>query len=116
MARNLTSLALSLRKKAQIKVRQPLQKLVIPVKNEHERFVVSKIQDQLKLEINVKEIDVLDNADALLVKEIKPNFKVLGPKHGKAMGAIAQAIKGLTEAQIKTLEENQNLDLQVNLF
>ena len=114
MARNLTSLALSLRKKAQIKVRQPLQKLVIPVKNEHERFVVSKIQDQLKLEINVKEIDVLDNADALLVKEIKPNFKVLGPKHGKAMGAVAQAIKGLTEAQIKTLEENQNLDLQVN--
>jgi len=113
-ARNLTSLALSLRKKAQIKVRQPLQKLVVPVKNEQERKQVENIQEQLKLEINVKEIEVLDNADALLVKEIKPNFKVLGPKYGKAMGAMAQAIKTLTEAQVKMLEENQTVHLLVN--
>jgi isoleucyl-tRNA synthetase len=113
-ARNLTSLALSLRKKAQIKVRQPLQKLVVPVKNDGERVQVESIQEQLKLEINVKEVEVLDNADALLVKEIKPNFKVLGPKHGKAMGAIAKAIKTLSVEQIKMLEENQSVSLQVN--
>ncbi|MGB1020149.1 MAG: isoleucine--tRNA ligase [Flavobacteriaceae bacterium] len=113
-ARNLTSLALSLRKKAQIKVRQPLQKLVVPVKNESERAQVENIEEQLKLEINVKEVEVLDNADALLVKEIKPNFKVLGPKYGKAMGAIAQVIKTLTTEQIKRLDENQSIDLQIN--
>lgn len=113
-ARNLTSLALSLRKKAQIKVRQPLQKLVVPVKNDGERVQVESIQEQLKLEINVKEVEVLDNADALLVKEIKPNFRVLGPKHGKAMGAIAKAIKTLSVEQINMLEENQSVSLQVN--
>jgi len=113
-ARNLTSLALSLRKKAQIKVRQPLQKLVVPVKNDGERVQVESIQEQLKLEINVKEVEVLDNADSLLVKEIKPNFRVLGPKHGKAMGAIAKAIKTLSVEQINMLEENQSVSLHVN--
>ena len=114
MARNLTSLALSLRKKAQIKVRQPLQKLVVPVKNMQERAVVKKVEEQLKLEINVKEIEVLDNADSLLVKEIKPNFKVLGPKYGKSMSIVAQRIKTLNPEQIKTLEEKKSVSIQLN--
>ena len=114
MARNLTSLALSLRKKAQIKVRQPLQKLVVPVKNMQERAVVKKVEEQLKLEINVKEIEVLDNADSLLVKEIKPNFKVLGPKYGKSMSIVAQTIKTLNPEQIKTLEEKKSVSIQLN--
>ena len=114
MARNLTSLALSLRKKAQIKVRQPLQKLVVPVKNMQERAMVKKVEEQLKLEINVKEIEVLDNADSLLVKEIKPNFKVLGPKYGKSMSIVAQRIKTLNPEQIKTLEEKKSVSIQLN--
>ena len=114
MARNLTSLALSLRKKALIKVRQPLQKLVIPVKNKKERAMVQKVKEQLKLEINVKEIEVLDNADLLLVKEIKPNFKVLGPKYGKSMNIVAQTIKTLNLKQIKTLEEKKSVSIQLN--
>ena len=114
MARNLTSLALSLRKKAQIKVRQPLKKLVVPVKNMQERAVVQKVEEQLKLEINVKEIEVLDNADSLLVKEIRPNFKILGPKYGKSISIIAQTIKTLNPEQIKTLEEKKSISIQLN--
>ena len=74
----MTSLALSLRKKEQIKVRQPLQKMVIPVKNKEEKLRIERITEQLKGEINIKEVELLDDANALLVKDIRPNFKVLG--------------------------------------
>ena len=77
-ARTLTSLALSLRKKEQLKVRQPLQKMMIPVKNTSEKERMERIIAQLKSEINLKEIELLDDASALLVKEVRPNFKTLG--------------------------------------
>mgnify|MGYP002629915583 FL=1 len=113
-ARTLTSLALSLRKKEQIKVRQPLQKLIIPVKNEIEKQRVAKIQDQLLSEVNVKSIELLDDASTLLVKEIKPNFKNLGPKYGKDVKAVVQCIQALTATQIAALEENKSLEVVIN--
>ena len=113
-ARLIVSLGLSLRKKEQIKVRQPLQKLMIPVKNEVERLQLTSIANQIKTEINVKEIELLDDASAILVKEIKPNFKNLGPRFGKEMRFVADAIKNLNDAQISTLEKQGQLEVIVN--
>jgi isoleucyl-tRNA synthetase len=113
-ARTLTSLALSLRKKEQIKVRQPLQKIMIPVKNSEERRRIENISQQLKGEINIKEIVLLDDANSLLVKEIKPNFKTLGPRFGKDLKAVTQAIQNLTPEQIQQLEEEKSIALQID--
>ncbi len=105
-ARIITSLALSLRKKERIKVRQPLQKIMIPYTNASEKGALEEIQDILKSEINVKEVQLLGDASAILVKEIKPNFKVLGPRFGAAMKAVVQHINNLGEADIKKLEND----------
>ncbi len=105
-ARIITSLALSLRKKERIKVRQPLQKIMIPYTNATEKEALEEIQDILKSEINVKEVQLLGDASAILVKEIKPNFKVLGPRFGAAMKAVVQHINNLGEADIKKLEND----------
>ena len=113
-ARLIVSLGLSLRKKEQIKVRQPLQKLMIPVKNETERKALLAVADQIKSEINVKELELLDDASAVLVKEIKPNFKTLGPRFGREMQLVTKAIKNLTDTQIKTIEEQGKLDIIIN--
>ena len=108
-ARIITSLALSLRKKERIKVRQPLQKIMIPYTNTTEKGALEEIQDILKSEINVKEVQLLGDASAILVKEIKPNFKVLGPRFGAAMKAVVQHINNLGEADIKKLENDGGL-------
>ena len=113
-ARLVVSLALSLRKKEQIKVRQPLQKLMIPVKDEADRKALLSVADQIKAEINVKELALLDDASAVLVKEIKPNFKTLGPRFGKQMRFATDVIKSLTDQQIKTLEAQGKLDVIIN--
>ena len=113
-ARGLTSLALSLRKKEQIKVRQPLQKMIIPVKNQEERLRIERISTQLKGEINVKEIELLDDANELLVKEVRPNFKALGPRFGKELNSVVQCINVLEPHQIALLEEKGSLEVQVN--
>jgi isoleucyl-tRNA synthetase len=113
-ARRLTSLALSLRKKEQIKVRQPLQKMIVPVKNNTERKRIENISEQLKGEINIKEVELLDDANSLLIKEIKPNFKALGPRFGKDLKAVTQAIKKLSPEQIQQLEEGENIQINLN--
>ena len=105
-ARIITSLALSLRKKERIKVRQPLQKIMIPYANATEKGALEEIQDILKSEINVKEVQLLGDASTILVKEIRPNFKVLGPRFGAAMKAVVQHINNLGEADIKKLEND----------
>ena len=105
-ARIITSLALSLRKKERIKVRQPLQKIMIPYANATEKGALEEIQDILKSEINVKEVQLLGDASTILVKEIRPNFKVLGPRFGAAMKAVVQHINYLGEADIKKLEND----------
>mgnify|MGYP001164992490 FL=1 len=113
-ARALTSLALSLRKKEQIKVRQPLLKMIVPVKNLTERKRIENITQQLKMEINIKEVELLDDANSLLVKEIKPNFKTLGPRYGKDLKEVTQAIKKLSTEQIQQLEKHKNLKLDID--
>ena len=113
-ARNITSLALSLRKKEQIKVRQPLETLMVAVNSPEEKTEIESIQEQLAAEINVKGVKLLDDNSDLLVKEIKPNFKTLGPRFGKEMGSIAGKIKSLTSEEIKTLEQEGSLSLFVN--
>ncbi|MGC6422079.1 MAG: isoleucine--tRNA ligase [Flavobacteriaceae bacterium] len=113
-ARLIVSLGLSLRKKEQIKVRQPLQKVMIPVKNQEERNALLAVADQIQSEINVKELELLDDASTILVKEIKPNFKSLGPRFGKDMRYATEVIKKLTEEQIKTLEEEGELAVRIN--
>ena len=113
-ARNLTSLALSLRKKEQIKVRQPLQKMIIPVKNQKERSKIEKIVNQLKMEINIKEVELLNDANALLVKDIRPNFKTLGPRYGSELKDIVKLISQLSPKQINEIEENKQLKVKFN--
>ncbi len=113
-ARNITSLALSLRKKKQIKVRQPLQNLMIAVNGPEEKNEIKKIQEQLRSEINVKSIELIDDDSNILVKEIKPNFKVLGPRFGKDMGAVVRKINAFGETEIKTLEQEGKINIPFN--
>jgi isoleucyl-tRNA synthetase len=113
-ARNITSLALSLRKKEQIKVRQPLQNLMIAVNGPEEKNEIKKIQEQLRSEINVKSIELIDDDSNILVKEIKPNFKVLGPRFGKDMGAVVSKINAFGETEIKTLEQEGKINIPFN--
>ena len=111
--RNICSLALSIRKKEKIKVRQPLNKIIIPVKNNDERNEIENAKSQILSEINVKSIEFLDNKDSLLVKELKPNFKLLGPRYGRVINAVAQEIKKLSNKEIERLESEGQLALLV---
>ena len=112
-ARIISSLALSLRKKEQIKVRQPLQKIMIPVRNAQEKEAIEKVANLIQSEINVKSIELLDDASDILVKEIKPNFKALGPRFGKNMKEAVAIINGLNDDQIKQLEAEESLDISI---
>ena len=112
-ARIVSSLALSLRKKEQIKVRQPLQKIMIPVRNAEEKEAIEKVADLIRSEINVKTIELLDDASDILVKEIKPNFKALGPRFGKNMKEAVTIINGLSEEEIKVLETNAPIEISI---
>lgn len=113
-AQTVSSLVLSLRKKEMIKVRQPLQKVMIPILDENQRDEIEAVSDLIKAEVNVKEIELLDDASGVLVKQIKPNFKTLGPRFGKDMGLIAKEIQNLTAEQIKELETNNLLALVIS--
>jgi isoleucyl-tRNA synthetase len=110
-AQTISSLVLSLRKKEMIKVRQPLQKVMIPVLDENQRLEIEAVSDLIKAEVNVKEILLLDDASGVLVKQIKPNFKALGPRFGKDIGLISNGIKGFSAEKIKQLESNGTIDV-----
>ena len=113
-AQTISSLVLSLRAKEKIKVRQPLQKIMIPVDSESQKNEILAVEDLIKSEVNVKEIQVLEDASDILVKQIKPNFKVLGPRFGKDMKTVAQAVNNFTSDDIKEIEQNGILDVEVN--
>ena len=112
--RNICSLALSIRKKEKIKVRQPLNKIIIPVKNEIEKNEIDDAKSQILSEVNVKSIEFLDNKNSLLIKELKPNFKLLGPKYGKIINDVAKKIKSLSNIEIEKLETASSLNIKVN--
>ena len=103
-AQNISSLVLSLRKKEMIKVRQPLQKILIPTLSEAEKAEILAVANLIKHEVNVKEIEFIDDASGILVKQIKPNFRTLGPKYGKQMKDIAAVINDFTQQDIQAFE------------
>jgi len=113
-AQTISSLVLSLRAKQKIKVRQPLQKIMIPTSNVSEKEAILAVSDLIKSEVNVKEIQVLGDASDILVKQIKPNFKVLGPRFGSDMKAIAQKIQNFDSNDIKNIEEKGKLDVEIH--
>ncbi|SNB22583.1 isoleucine--tRNA ligase [Flavobacterium psychrophilum] len=113
-AQTISSLVLSLRKKEMIKVRQPLQKIMIPVLDNGFKAEIEAVSDLIMAEVNVKEIQLLDDASGILVKQIKPNFKALGPRFGKDMGLIAKEIQGFTAVQISQLDKEGMLDIVIS--
>ncbi len=112
-AQTISSLTLSLRKKESIKVRQPLQRIMIPVLDDRDKQQIEAIADLIKSEVNVKEVELIDDASGILVKEIKPNFKALGPRFGKEMGQVAGKIKSFQQEDIALLEKTGTIDIEV---
>jgi isoleucyl-tRNA synthetase len=112
-AQKITSLVLSLRKREKIKVRQPLQRIMIPVLDDFEREQVAAISSLIASEVNVKQVELLDDTSSILIKEVKPNFKTLGPRFGKDMKLVAQAIQTLSDTQVQTLEKEGVLKLDL---
>ena len=113
LAQKISSLVLSIRQKEKIKVRQPLQKIMIPVLDKSQREDIEAVSGLIKSEVNVKEIELLDDASGILVKQIKPNFKVLGPRFGKDMKAIAAAVNQLAQEDIQKMEQEGQLMLKL---
>ena len=113
-AQTVSSLVLSLRKKEMIKVRQPLQKVMIPILDKNQRAEIEAVSDLIKAEVNVKEVVLLDDASGVLVKQIKPNFKALGPRFGKDMGLIAKEIQGFSQEQINELDREGSCTLVIS--
>ncbi len=113
-AQKISSMVLSLRKKEMIKVRQPLQRVMIPVLDNQDREDILAIQNLIISEVNVKEIELLDDASGILVKNIKPNFKVLGPKYGKDMRFVGAAIQKLEQEDINKIEKDGEISIQIN--
>jgi len=108
MAQNVTSLALSLRKKERLRVRQPLQKIMIPILNANMQKDIDGVSTIILSEINVKEIEFLGKDSDVLTKQIKPNFKTLGPKFGKDMKLISGVVNQFSADDIKKIEKDGN--------
>jgi isoleucyl-tRNA synthetase len=104
LAQKICSMVLGLRKKSNLRVRQPLQRIVIPVRDAAMQAQIEKVQNLICSELNVKGIEFLAADNDLLVKKIKPNFKTLGPRYGKVMKALGNAIMAFSQQQINALE------------
>jgi len=114
LAQKISSMALSLRRKAKIKVRQPLQKLMIPVLDSTTEEKITAVEDIIKNEINIKEIEFLKDSSGVIVKNIKPDFKKLGKKLGKNMKAVSEALQNLSQEEIADFEDKKELTIDLN--
>lgn len=114
MAQSISSMVLALRRKVNIKVRQPLQHLMIPVLDEHQRSALEAVKALVLNEVNVKEMRFVDNTEGILVKKIKPDFKKLGPRYGKIMKALAAAIQQMSQEDINAFEKAGTFTLKVD--
>jgi isoleucyl-tRNA synthetase len=103
----------SLRKKENLRVRQPLQKMMVPVLNDKVKSQIEAVKDLILSEVNVKELEFMTSDSGILVKKVKPNFKTLGPKFGQQMKAISQAISQLTSEDISTIEQEESYLLNI---
>ena len=106
LAQKSCSLVLGLRKKHMLRVRQPLQKIMIPVLNQEVAEHLMHVKDLILSEVNVKELELLTDGAGMLVKSIKPNFKTIGPKYGKQMKSIATLVAGFNQEDIASVESN----------
>jgi len=113
LAQDISSLVLSLRKKVNIKVRQPLQRILIPVMDAHMREQIGKVEELVKNEVNVKAIEYLVDTEGFIKKKIKPDFKALGSRMGPRMKAVAAAIAQMSQQEISTLERLKTFNLTV---
>jgi isoleucyl-tRNA synthetase len=114
LAQKICSMGLSLRKKSNLRVRQPLAKIVLPVRDDNFRQQVEQVKALICSELNVKDVKFLAKDNNLLVKSIKPNFKTLGPRYGKIMKSIAATVTAFSQQQINDLEANGRCDLTVD--
>jgi len=113
-AQLISSLVLSLRKKANIRVRQPLSKIMIPVANEEMKAQIEKVSHLIKSEVNIKEIEFLAPDNNILVKNVKPNFKTLGKKYGKQMKQIQAYFTNMSQEEIHQFEKNNGTHLAID--
>ena len=113
IAQKVSSMVLGLRRKVSLKVRQPLQKIMVPILNEKFQTQLKGVEDLILSELNVKELEYLTDTTGVLVKKIKPNFKTLGPKYGKIMKAIAGAIAQFDQDAIATFEKEGKYKIEV---
>ena len=114
LAQQTCSLVLSIRQKEKIKVRQPLQKIMVPVSAAVKAADLKAVASLILSEVNVKELKILEDSSDILVKQIKPNFKALGPKFGPKMKAVATAIQSLTTKDINQMEQNGAIELLID--
>ncbi len=112
-AQRIVSLVRALRNKSSIKVRQPLRRVILPVSNERDRLEIIKMKDIILEEINVKQLEFVSDDSGLVQKTVKPNFKALGPKHGKSVQAVAGAIRTFGPDEVRRLEQEGSLVLSV---
>ncbi len=113
IAQDISSMVLALRRKVNIKVRQPLSSIMVPVLDAHQKQTIEAIQNLILNEVNIKEIKYLDDSSGILVKKIKPDFKKLGPRYGKIMKDLATAISELPQKSISQLEKEGKFELAV---
>ena len=113
-AQSISSMVLSLRKKEMIKVRQPLQRIMIPVLDAQDKHDIEAVANLILSEVNVKELELLDDASGILIKKIKPNFKLLGPKFGADMRFAVAEIGKFTQKEIATIEKQGTISLNIN--
>jgi len=113
-AQKITSMALALRRKVNIKVRQPLQCIMIPVVDNEQKLRIEAVKDLIMNEVNVKEIRFAEEASDVLVRRIKCNFKTLGPKFGKQMKNVANAISALSQQEINTFDKEGQISIKLD--
>ncbi|MGI6478802.1 MAG: isoleucine--tRNA ligase [Salinivirgaceae bacterium] len=112
LAQRISSMILGLRRKVNIRVRQPLQKILIPVLDERMKNDIAEVENIILSEVNIKEIEYILSSDDILVKKVKPNFKTLGPRFGKQMKDVAATITAMTQKQINQIEAENKIVLQ----
>lgn len=113
IAQDISSMILALRRKVNIKVRQPLQCIMVPVVDQHQQESIEAVKALILSEVNVKELNFVDNAAGILVKKVKPDFKKLGPRYGKIMKQLAVAIQEMSQDDIQVFEKAGNFSMQV---
>lgn len=114
IAQDISSAVLALRRKTNIKVRQPLTQIMIPVLNDQQGKDLDAVRELILNEVNVKELKHVDNAAGILVKKVKPDFKKLGPRYGKIMKQLAAEVQGMSQEAIATFEKEEKYTFDID--